>query len=534
MAFDTLLVNGDVIDGTGGPRYRADVGVSDGKITAVGSLGEAEAERTFNVAGQVVAPGFIDMHTHSDVSMLDDPGGESKAHQGVTTEVTGNCGFSPFPAGKGGGRELQSTLGSILRTNVEWDWSSLDGWASRTEAVGTSLNLAPLVGHSALRLAVGLAEDRPPHPDELDQMRRLAAESVEWGAFGMSTGLTLAPSMYATTDEIVGVAEAIAPYDYAFYATHARVWAGWHLKAIEEAVEVGRRAGVPVQFSHIAIFDPRAYGKGPEMLAVIERARDEGIDVTCDMYPYLAASSGLSQYLPQWVQDGGVAAMLGRIRDPDQRRRARQDMAQGNFGGVPWTWDRIVVSAMGADANRDVVGRSLDEIAAARNEDPVETTLALIDEEDNHIAIVAHNRLESDVRTFMAHPQTMIGSDGLAISPTGAWSKDQPHPRFYGTFPRVLGYYVRDGGVLTLETAVYKMTGFPARRLGLRDRGRVAEGLVADLVVFDPTTVIDRATFDQPHVLTEGISHLLVNGVPVIADSAHTGARPGLVLRRAP
>ena len=257
MPFDTLILGGDVVDGTGSPRYHADVGVSGGRIAAVGSLVGAEAERSVDGTGLVVAPGFIDMHTHSDLTLLDDPDGESKAFQGVTTEVTGNCSFSPFPAGRLGGRGLQRELGSVLRSRAEWDWETLDGWASRVETNGTSLNIAPLVGHSALRLAVGLSDDRPPTDDEMRDMRRLAAEAMEQGAFGLSTGLTLAPSMYASTDEIVALTQAIAPYEHAFYATHARVWAGWHVKAIEEAVEVGRRAGVPVQFSHIAIIDPR-------------------------------------------------------------------------------------------------------------------------------------------------------------------------------------------------------------------------------------------------------------------------------------
>jgi N-acyl-D-aspartate/D-glutamate deacylase len=400
------------------------------------------------------------------------------------------------------------------------------------EAAGVSLNVAPLVGHAALRMAVGLADNRAPTEDELRSMRRLAAESIEQGAFGLSTGLTLAPSMYASTDEIVSLAEAVSPYEDAFYATHARVWAGWHVRAIEEAVTIGRRAGLPVQFSHIAIIDPRFHGAGPEMVGVIERALDEGVDVTCDAYPYAAAGTPLSQLLPSWLQEGGVGAMLGRLRDPVARGRAREDMRGGYFGGIPWNWDRLVVSYVDSDRNRGVIGLTIEEIAESRSSGPIETFLALVEEEDNHVGVVAHNRVESDVRFFMTHPQVMIGSDGRAISPRGLWSKDKPHPRFYGTYPRILGRYVRDEGVLSLEQAVHKMTAFPARRLGLRDRGRIAEGLVADIVIFNPETIIDRATFEEPHQLAEGVAHLFVAGAPVIVDGKHTGARPGRVLRR--
>ena len=532
MAFDTLITGGEVVDGTGGPRRRADVGVKDGRIAAVGQLEEAQAERIVDGKGRVVAPGFIDMHSHSDVTMLDDPGGESMAFQGVTTEVTGNCSFSPFPAGRSSGPELQAALGTVLRSRAEWTWNDLDGWAEATEAAGVSLNVAPLVGHGAVRVAAGVNEDRPPTPDELAAMRRLAAAAVEQGAFGLSTGLTLAPSMYAETDEIASLAEAISPFEDAFYATHARVWAGAHVKALEEAADIGRRAGVPVQFSHIAIGDSRVFGHGDEMVAVIDRARAEGLDMTCDVYPYTAGASGLDQSLPSWVQEGGVDAMLARLRDPSERSRAFDDMAGGYFGGLPWTWDKMFITEVGSEANREVVGRSLEDIASDRGVDPREAMLALIDEESNDVGVVGHNRVESDVRFFVQYANSMIGSDGKAISPSGSWAADMPHPRFYGCYPRILGRYVRDEGVLSLETAIYKMSGFPAKRLGLGDRGRIAEGAVADLVVFDPETVIDLATFEEPHRLSQGMKEVYVNGVAVVADGVHTGARPGRVLRR--
>ncbi len=312
MEFDTLIANGEVVDGTGRLRYKADVGISGDRIASIGNLEEAVAYRVIDASGQIVAPGFIDMHSHSDRTLLDDPGGESKVYQGVTTEVVGNCGYSPYPVGAMGADAVDRSHIS----SVEWDWTDLDGWANRLEANGLSINVAPQVGHSAIRFAVGLADSRAPTPDQLAEMRRLTAESVEQGAFSMSTGLTVAPSMYGDTDEIAALAESFSQYDGAFYVTHARVWAGNHVGAIEEAMEVGRRAGVPVQYSHMAIIDPRAYGEGEEMVGVIERARADGLDATYDVYPYTAAGSHLSQSSPQWLQEGGEEALVARLRDP--------------------------------------------------------------------------------------------------------------------------------------------------------------------------------------------------------------------------
>ena len=529
MPFDTIIRNGTVIDGTGRLRYDADLGISGGEIAVIGRLEEAEARRVIDASGLVVVPGFIDMHSHSDVTLLDDPGGESKAYQGVTTEVAGNCGFSPFPIGQEG---PEGASDPDMVSRYPWVWSDLDGWASTLESNGMGLNVAPQVGHSAVRAAVGLRDDRRPTQDELQAMRKLVTESIEQGAFSMSTGLTVAPSMYADTDEVVALAEALAPFEGAFYVTHARLWAGNHVKAVEEAMEIGRRAGVPVQYSHMAIIDSRYYGTGEEMVGPIERARSEGLDATYDVYPYTAAGTHLAQSVPTWLQEGGESAMLRRLRDPAARRRALDDIRTGHFGGLPWNFDSFVISYVRTEANQDLVGKSIEHIAAEREQDPHETYLALIDEEDNHIGAVVHNRVESDVRYFLSHPLAMIGSDGNAISPTGIHSSERPHPRFYGTYPRILGRYVREQSLMSLETAVRKMTGMPAERLHLKDRGRIEEGLVADLAIFDPDEVIDRSTFDDPHQLSKGVVHVLVNGEPIISDGVHTGALPGRVIRR--
>jgi len=324
----------------------------------------------------------------------------------------------------------------------------------------------------------------------------------------------------------------MSPFKDAFYATHARVWAGWHIKSIEEAVEIGQRGNVPVQFSHIAIIDSREFGHGDQMVAVIDRARAAGLDITCDMYPYTAASSGMSQMLPTWVQEGGVAKMLERLRDPKIRKKAHEDTSKGHFRGLPWVFESMVIATVASKENGDLIGKSVAEIAEERGVDGIEVMLMLIDEEDNEISKVVHNRVEWDVRFFMEYEHAMIGSDGNAIEHAGAWESTMPHPRFYGTFPRVLGRYVRDEPLISLETAINKMTGMPAKRLGLSDRGVLKDGAVADIVVFDPSTVTDIATFEDPHRYPVGVPHVLVGGVSIVKDGKHTGARPGAVLQR--
>ena len=531
MPFDTLITNATVVDGTNSPRYVADVGLEDGKIAAIGSLGEAEAARLIDGSGHVLAPGFIDMHTHSDLTLIDDPGGESMAYQGVTTQVTGNCSYSPFPMGDMEPEEMRKVMGEIFETRQVWRWSTLDEWASVMESQGVSLNVAPQVGNTPLRAACGALDDRPATPDELDVQKQLLAETMEQGAFSLSTGLSLAPSGYATTDEIVALAEVAARYG-GFYVTHARAMPGWHIKMVEEAVEIGRRAGIPVQFSHLAITDRRYYGYGPQIVDVIERARDEGIDITYDMYPYTAAGAGLNQLVPLWMQEGGIPMFMERLADADLRQRAIAEMKEGRAGGIPPLWYIHVISNTNSEENRVLIGYNLEEIAEMRGVEPAEVTLQLIEEEKDGVMAVVHNRVESDIRFFLGHPLGMIGSDGNAVSPDGHYKDFKPHPRFYGPYPRILGRYVREQPpVLTLEEAVYKMAGFPAQRMGFEQRGLVKEGLIADLVIFDPDTVIDNATFEEPHQYPTGIPYVFVAGEAVIDGGMHTGARPGRVLR---
>ena len=532
MAFDILILDGTIVDGANSPRYRGDVGISNGRVEAIGALGDAEASRRIDAGGHIVCPGFIDMHSHSDVTLFDDPGGESKAYQGVTTEVTGNCSYTPFPAGKGGPKALQDSIGKSLVGDTVWEWDTLDDWAGALESNGISINIAPQVGNSALQIASGAIEDRPATADELREMQRLAAEAMEMGAFSLSTGLSVTPSAYATTDEVVALCEAIRPYEGAFYATHARVGNGKHISAIQEAIEIGQRSGVPVQFSHLAITDWRVYGDGPKMVEMFVEAREGGLDITYDMYPYTAAGAGFNQLIPLWVQAGTVQDFIARLKDPAIRPRVRDEVAAGLGGLVP-KWETWYVAYIHSEGNRHLVGMNIAEIAEERGIEPAEAVLQVMVEENGSVPTRVHNRIESDVRYFMGHELAMIGSDGRAVSPNGPYKNALPHPRFYGTYPRILGRYVREQpAVLTLENAIHKMAGFPAQRMGMKDRGLLKEGLTADLVVFDPETVIDNSTWEDPHQYASGIPYVLVKGTPVIDEGVHTQARPGKVLRR--
>ena len=532
-AFDLLVRGAFLLDGSGGPGQPGDLGVRDGCIAALGAIpADAVAARTLDGTGQVLCPGFIDVHTHSDVSLLLDSAGESKVFQGVTTEVVGNCSFSAFPLHLAERRELHADhLARIGDDPVALDWSSLDDYAGVLERSGIAVNVAPQVGHGTLRVAAMGVEDRPPRPDELAQMRRLVAEAMEQGAFGLSTGLTHVPSAYGGTDEIVALAEVAARFG-GHYATHARAGYGWHFRAVDEAVEIGRRSGARVEFSHIAINDPARWGQHAAVLERFELGRRAGVDIVYDVYPYAASSSSLTQYLPGWLQAGGTRALAERLRDPTTREQARTELAAGWFGGIPWLWERVVISRAGNPADTASVGQSLAALAEHAGIPPEELVLRLCETRGNTVQVVLFYRTEEDMQAFLRHPLSVVGSDGSAIP--FARADEQPHPRNYGASARVLGRYVRELGVLDLPTAVHKMTGRAAERMGIRDRGLLREGLAADLVLFDPEHVVDRATFEDPCQPPVGVSCVVVNGHVVVEGGQQTSARPGRVLRRAP
>lgn len=532
MTFDLLLQGGLLVDGTGSGPRPADVGIRGGRIEHVGTVaGPVDAARVVDLGGLVLAPGFIDIHTHSDISLLHDPAGESKVLQGVTTEVIGNCSFSPFPVGAtaGGAREaLTDHLTRLGDPPIEPWWDDLDGYADAVQHHPPALNVAALVGHGALRIAAMANPYGPATDDDRGRLADLAEKALEQGAFGFSTGLTHTPSSIGPTAEIDILAQVCARHN-ALYATHARAVAGHELDAIREALGTAQRTGVRLEYSHLALNEPANWGRAEAALELFERAATDGVAAGFDVYPYDASSSHLIQYLPQWVQDGGGPAIASNNQDPGWRRRALRDIEGGWFGGIPWHWDRITIAGIGDGAAGRVVGRTIAQLAVERDIPPGEVLLDLCAQYGSAAQAVLHYRQERDVTAFLAHPLAAIGSDGNAL-PLRA-RPDRPHPRAFGTFPRVLGRYVRDLSTLTVADAIHKMTELPAGRLGLTDRGLVRRGYVADLVAFDPLTVADRATFEHPRQSPVGVRWTIVAGVPVLADGVLQPERPGRFLR---
>jgi len=529
--YDLIVRNGDVIDGSGRPAYRADIGVMGDRIVALGGLGEAQAKREIDAAGKAVSPGFIDIHSHSDATVLLAPRMESKLRQGVTLEVTGNCGESAAPLR---GEALEDARRSLARDgDVVIGWRSLGEYLDTVERRGIATNYATLVGQGTIRACVIGAAMRAPGAAELETMRDLVRASMEEGAFGLSSGLIYPPSSYADTEELVALSSAMESYG-GFYATHLRSEGDLLLESVQEAFEIGRRAGVAVQLSHHKASGPRNWGKVGESLGMIEKARASGLDVTADQYPYVASSTGLGSILPEWAHDGGAPRLVERLRESSSRDRIRAEVAASHEGwddpAASQNWDSVVVSGCRSDPSLEGLG--LAEIGRKLGRHPIDAALDLLAENGASVQVVMFTMCEPDVRAVMSSPFVAVGSDSTARAPSGPMSGAKPHPRCYGTFPRVIGRYARELGVIPLEEAVRKMTGLPAGRLGLKDRGLLREGAYADLVVFDPAAIADRATFADPHRFPEGISAVLVNGVVAVEGGRQTEALAGKVLRR--
>lgn len=524
--FDLVIRNANLIDGTGAVPRAADIGVVDGRVTEIGSIDpDAEAATVIDAAGRVVCPGFIDIHTHSDLTMLADGNGESKLRQGVTTEVVGNCSFSAFPIEPERLDLHADHLARVTAPLTPW-WRDFDGYAEALEQNGLAINVAALAGHGTLRVAAMGVDQRRPTPEEMERMERDLDEALEQGAFGMSTGLTHVPSAYGEFEEVEALARVLAKHG-ALYATHARASGPDEFSSVKEAIDIGRRTGVTVEFSHLAINQPDRWGTGEHLVAQFEQARAEGVDIFFDVYPYDASSSSLTQYLPPWVQAGGTDAMRTRLADPAERQRALDDMAEGWMGGIPWLWDRFVISSCPDGYG---MAKTLEQLSEAEGVEPYELTLQLCERFGNELQVVLFYRTEEDVSTFIAHPLSVIGSDGNAIPLDQPF--DRPHPRNFGTFPRVLGRYARERGVIQLADAVHKMTAEPARRLGLSDRGTIAVGAIADIVIFNPDTVIDNSAFGEQADAPTGIDTVIVGGTIILNDGEISTARPGKVLRR--
>jgi N-acyl-D-amino-acid deacylase len=519
-----------VIDGTGRAGSRSDVGIRGESIAVIGDLSREPASRVLNASGRVLAPGFIDMHSHSDWRLWGNRRAESKIRQGVTTEVVGNCGFSPAPTSTDFLEEMRR-FALYVPAGMDFSWRSVGDYLRTFDRGGTALNVVQLVGHGTLRVAAMGFARRPPTSAELTAMQRMLGDAMEDGAWGLSTGLIYAPGSYATTEEIVSLAR-VAARQRGFYASHIRGEGATLLTAVNEAIRIGREGELPVQISHVKAAGRPNWGKIGEALDLIDAARAEGLDVMGDVYPYTASSTSLRTLLPDWVLEGGVDAMLGRLEDPATRGRIRKELEAPPVAGQSLLdrvgWDSVMIAW--CPKRKDAEGRRITEIAAARRLDPLEAVFELLRDAQGVASMILFQLDEADLRRALSHPQVMIGSDGSALATTGEMSAGKPHPRSYGTFPRVLGHYAREQRVLSLAEAVHKMTGLPARRLGVRDRGVIRVGARADLVVFDARRIADQATYDDPHRYPAGVEHVLVNGSIVIKDGEHTGSLPGRVL----
>ncbi|MBM4408076.1 MAG: D-aminoacylase [Chloroflexi bacterium] len=527
--FDLIIRGGSLIDGSGSPRRRSDVGVREGRVAALGDLSAAEAADTIDAAGRIVAPGFVDIHTHSDFTILSDPRARSSVRQGVTTEVIGNCGMSPAPLTDARAAEIRDALKGIdPDPAVRASWRSFAEYAAAVERARPAINVAPLIGHITLKVAAGGNEARPATTDERATMVRLLDESFEAGAVGLSTGLMFPPAMSADFDELVALGRAVARHGRLF-AVHMRNYNDRLLGAVEEAIAVARATGCRLQVSHLAVAGRRNWGKVPQALALIDRARGEGLDIGTDIYPYVAGSANTSQILPEWAQAGGAPAIVERLGDEAERRRILEDWRSSRF--IDWDEVEIVLVDPGME---ELLGLTVEEIGRRRGIDPSLAVLDLIRDTENRAMSVGYGRSEDDLLAVLCHEATSIGSDGVAMDPDGPSGVGRPHPRSFGCYPRFLGRYVRDQGLVTLEGAIAMATSRPAERIGLADRGLVAEGRRADLVVVDPETVLDNATFAEPHRFPAGIEEVIVAGSRVIAaGEQRDDVRPGGVVRRA-
>lgn len=499
--FDVLIRNGIIVDGSGNPWYAADVGIEGERITRIGDLGNAGAETVIDASGLVVAPGFIDPHTHALRGIFDVPNAESALLQGVTTLTEGNDGSSPFP---------------------------IDAHYREIEAAGISPNWSVFVGQGTIRSLVIGDEDRDPNPDELEQMKAMVAEAMEQGALGLSTGLFYVPGSFTSTDEVIELSRVAASY-HGIYISHMREEANYLIDSVQETIRIAEEADIPVQMTHHKVIGLQNFGASRESLRLVDEARARGVDITMDQYPYTASQTGITALIPQWAQEGNEQQMIARIDSPETHDTIKAEVVEkilyDRGGGHPRnvfisrnTWDR------------SMEGQNLAQLTEARGlevtpENAADVVFDIV--RGGGASAVYHAIGPEDVDRIMRHPATAIGSDG----PVGVFGEGAPHPRQYGTFARVLGLYVRERGILTLEDAVRKMSSLTARRLGIPDRGLLVEGHFADIAVFDADEIRDNATFENPHQFATGMKFVLVNGQPVVVDGVHNGAHPGKVLR---
>lgn len=531
--FDIVITNGRIVDGTGSPWYAGDVGIREGRVATIGNLSDATRTRTIDAQGKVVAPGFIDMLGQSELTILVDPRLPSKIFQGITTEITGEGGS----AGPLNDAIIKAGRLTYEHYKITPDWRTLGEYFARLEKQGMGINLASFVGATQVRRMVLGDADVQPSPAQLEEMKELVRHAMREGAVGVSTSLQYAPAPYAKTEELIALA-AEASKSGGIYATHMRNESDSVLSAIDEALRIGKEARIPVEVWHIKVAGKNNWGRMPEVVAKINAARAAGVDVTADTYAYPAWFNSFSAFIPPWAHDGGTQKMIERLKDPAMRERIRKDMLNPSIA-----WDNEWQEIPGPEAvligvlhNPELLplqGKRLSEIAKLWNKDPMDALFDLLIEDDGYTYVAVFGMSEPDVALALQQPWVAINSDSPGSSPEGILGQEHPHPRAYGTFPRILRKYVREEKKLTLEDAIRKFSALPAQRMRLVDRGVLKAGMWADVVIFDPQTVRDLATFENPNQLSQGMEYVLVNGVPVIEEGKMTGKLPGKVLRGA-
>ena len=525
--FDLIVRGGELIDGRGTPRTRADVGVNGDRIVALGDLSGATAAAVVDATGRVVSPGFIDVQGQSGTTLLIDGNGESHLRQGITSEIIGEGDSPAFWSARTASPE------ALARAGQRVDWTTFDEYFSRLTSAGIAFNLGTLIPATLVRSEVVGLENRPPTPAELTRMEQMVERAMEDGAFGLASALIYMPGSFASTGELTALAK-VAGAHRGVYVSHIRGESFNLFNALDEALRIGKDGNLPVVIFHLKVAARANWGRMGEALAKLQAAAASGQKVSATMYPYAAGGTRLAAVLPLWAQEGGTEPMLARLADPAQRARIRQEVETTTDGWenllMGATFEGVQVASVPPEYDQTVVGKRLSEIAAARKADPWDVLFEIISGTKGRAGALYHMMSEDDVRTGLQAPFVSIGTDSAAIRADGPLAQGQPHPRAYGTFPRVLGKYVRADRAMALEEAVRRMTGLAAEQFQIRDRGVIREGAFADLVVFDPTTIADTATYETPHKYPAGIDHVVVNGTPVLTPQGLTGKRPGRAL----
>jgi N-acyl-D-aspartate/D-glutamate deacylase len=526
-AYDIVIADALVFDGQGGPPAKADIGVVGETIQTIGKIKRSRGNLVIGAKGLAVSPGFIDVHDHTDVSLIVNPKAESVIHQGITTLVSGNCGGSAFPIPDSIFEEQKEYLKSVY--GLELNWRDMAGFFGRLEEKGIALNYSTLVGHGAIRGAAMGFNDRPPSPEELEKMKSLVEEHLRAGAFGLSSGLEYTPGSFARPEELTELCRVVARFD-GTYATHMRDEDEGILESLDECIGAARDSGARLQIAHLKVGGYRNWPKVEAALAKIDQAIEQGLDLFCDRYPYIAGSTGLDSYFPLWSREGTTEDFLRRLQDPalDEKLRAHLATHEDRLG----SWDKVLISGVVLEKNKHLQGKNILQAAQDAGKEPYDFIRDLLIEERAMVEMISFYGSEDVLKKILAHPLVGVGCDGSAVAPYGVLSTGKPHPRNYGTFPRVLGKYVREEKLVPLERMINKMTAIPASRFGFGKRGSIQPGYFADLVVFDPDKIADRATWVDPHQYPVGVEYVIVNGHVVVEHGEHTGRLPGKILRK--